>query len=198
MPRSVCHSARWRGLAERIEVGTLGDAAIEELLVTVLGGPVDAASVLQLADRSRGNPLYLRELVTGAVETGALAEQGGIWRLRADGLRPTARLAELVALRLGDLSDAERAVLELLALCEPLGQVRLDGLADPAAVEALERKGLIASRRRHECAARPGPPGPGPLRVRPPGHAGRRSRRRSGGRPRRLRQRDRRPRQRSP
>ena len=139
--------AMWKdGLAERIEVGTLGDAAIEELLVTVLGGPVDAASVRQLADRSRGNPLYLRELVTGAVETGALAEHGGIWRLRASGLRPTARLAELVALRLGNLSDAERAVLELLALCEPLGQVRLDRLADPAAVEALERKGLIASR----------------------------------------------------
>jgi DNA-binding CsgD family transcriptional regulator/type II secretory pathway predicted ATPase ExeA len=139
--------AMWKdGLAERVEVSALGDAAIEELLVAVLGGPVDAASVLQLADRSRGNPLYLRELVTGALETGALAEQGGIWRLRADGLRPTARLAELVALRLGDLSDAERAVLELLALCEPLGQVRLDRLADPAAVEALERKGLIASR----------------------------------------------------
>ena len=139
--------AMWKdGLAERIEVGALGDAAIEELLVTVLGGPVDAASVRQLADRSRGNPLYLRELVTGAAETGALAEQGGIWRLRTGGMRPTARLAELVALRLGNLSDAERAVLELLALCEPLGQVRLDGLADPAAVEALERKGLIASR----------------------------------------------------
>jgi len=140
--------ALWKdGLAERIEVGALGDAAIEELLVTVLGAPVDAASVLVFADRSRGNPLYLRELVTGAVETGALAEQGGIWRLRVGGLRPTARLAELVALRLGDLSDAERTVLELLAVGEPLGQARLDSLADPVAVEALERKGLIASRR---------------------------------------------------
>ncbi len=139
--------ALWKdGLAERIEVGTLGDAAIEELLVTVLGAPMDAASVLVLADRSRGNPLYLRELVTGAVETGALAEQGGIWRLQVGGLRPTARLAELVALRLGDLSDAERAALELLALGGPLGQARLDSLADPWAVEALERKGLIASR----------------------------------------------------
>jgi DNA-binding CsgD family transcriptional regulator/type II secretory pathway predicted ATPase ExeA len=139
--------AMWKdGLAERIELGALGDAAIEELLVTVLGGPVDAASVRQLADRSRGNPLYLRELVTGAMQTGALAEQGCIWRLRTGGLRPTARLAELVALRLGDLSDAERDVLELLALGEPLGQAWLDKLADPSAVAALERKGLIASR----------------------------------------------------
>ena len=125
----------WKdGMAERIEVGALGEAAIEELLVTVLGGPVDTASVRQLTDRSQGNPLYLRELVTGAVQTGALTETGGIWRLRAGGLRPTARLAELVALRLGDLCDAERSVLELLALGEPLGQARLDQLADPAAV----------------------------------------------------------------
>jgi hypothetical protein len=71
--------ALWKdGLAERIEVGALGDAAIEELRVPVLGAPMDAASVLVFADRSRGNPLYLRELVTGAVKTGALAEQGGI------------------------------------------------------------------------------------------------------------------------
>ena len=134
-------------MAERVEVGALGEAAIEELLVTVLGGPVDAASVRQLADHSQGNPLYLRELVTGAVATSALTETGGIWRLRAGGLRPTARLAELVALRLGGLCDAERSVLELLALGEPLGQARLDQLADPAAVATLERKGLIASRR---------------------------------------------------
>jgi DNA-binding CsgD family transcriptional regulator len=140
--------AMWKdGLAERIEVGALDTAAIEELLVTVLGGPVDTASARQLAGHSQGNPLYLRELVTGAVRTGALAETGGIWRLRPGGLRPTARLAELVALRLGDLGDAERAILELLALGEPLGQARLDQLADPAAVAALERKGLITSRR---------------------------------------------------
>ena len=140
--------AMWKdGLAERIEVGALGDAAIGELLATVLGGPADAASVRQLAAHSRGNPLYLRELVTGAVQTGALAETGGIWRLQAGGLQPTARLAELVALRLGDLSGAELAVLELLALGEPFGQAWLDKLADPAAVAALERKGLIASRR---------------------------------------------------
>ena len=45
----------WKdGMAERVEVGALGDAAIEELLVTVLGGPVDTASVRQLADHSQG------------------------------------------------------------------------------------------------------------------------------------------------
>jgi hypothetical protein len=48
-----------------------------------------------------GNPMILREVVTGALDSGALAVDGGIWRLGSE-LRPTARVVELVALRLGE------------------------------------------------------------------------------------------------
>ena len=121
----------WKdGPAERIEIGALDDETIEELLASALGGPVDAATVRELAARSRGNPMFLRELVNGALETGALVEAGGLWRLEG-ALSPTVRLAELVALRLGDLSQPERSVLELLALGEPLGPAELARLADP-------------------------------------------------------------------
>jgi hypothetical protein len=66
--------ALWKdGPAERIEPCDLGDAVIEELLVKALGAPVDAASVRQLADHCRGNPMVLGELVSGALERGALA-----------------------------------------------------------------------------------------------------------------------------
>jgi DNA-binding CsgD family transcriptional regulator len=135
----------WKdGPAERIEIGALDDETIDELLASALGGPVDAATVRGLAGRSRGNPMFLRELVNGALETGALIEVGGLWRLEG-ALSPTVRLVELVALRLGDLSQSERSVLELLALGEPLGPAELTQLADPAAVDALEDKGLITS-----------------------------------------------------
>ena len=139
--------ALWKdGPAERIEVGVLDDAAIEELLATVLGGPVEPASLRQLAERCQGNPLVLRELVTGALESGALVEEVvGIWRLRGE-LQPTSRLVELVALRLGELTDPERTVSELLTLGEPLGQATLDQLTEPGVVETLERRGLITSR----------------------------------------------------
>jgi len=138
--------ALWKdALADRIEVGLLDAAAIEELLVSVLRGPVDDASARQLIDRCRGNPLILRELVIGALEAGALVEDGGLWRLEGD-LRPTARLVELVVLRLGDLTGPERATLELVTLGEPLEQDELAQLADPASVDALEQKGLITSR----------------------------------------------------
>ena len=94
----------WKdGPAERIEIGSLDDATIEELLASALGGPVDAAAVRELAARSRGNPMFLRELVHGALETGALVEAGGLWRLQG-ALFPSVRLVELVAPRLGDLS----------------------------------------------------------------------------------------------
>ena len=155
--------ALWKdALAERIEVAVLPDAAIEELLVTVLGGPVDTASLRQLADHCRGNPMVLRELVTGALDSGALAADGGIWRLRSE-LRPTARLVELVALRLGNLTDAERAVLELARR----GRAARPGRARPAgrsrgSVETLERKGLITSR----GGRPPGPGAAGPSRHR--------------------------------
>src|SRR4051794_28711539 len=138
--------ALWKDtLADRIEVGVLDAAEIEELLVSVLGGPVDDASVRQLNDRCRGNPMFLRELVIGALDAGALFEEGGLWRLDGN-LRPTARLVELVALRLGDLTDQERTVLELLTVGEPLEQAELVQLADPASVDALEQNGLITSR----------------------------------------------------
>jgi DNA-binding CsgD family transcriptional regulator len=135
----------WKdGPAERIEIGALDDETIEELLASALGGPVDAATAQELAARSQGNPMFLRELVNGALETGALVGAGGLWRLEGP-LFPTVRLVELVALRLGDLSQSERSVLELLALGEPLGPAELTQLADARAVDALEERGLITS-----------------------------------------------------
>ena len=154
----------WKdGPAERIEIGVLDDETIEELLVSALGGPVDAATVRELAARSRGNPMFLRELVNGALETGALVDAGGLWRLQG-ALSPTVRLVELVALRLGDLSQSERSVLELLALGEPLGPAELAQLADPASGRRPRRKG--SDHQRHGGQPDRDPPGPPRLRGR--------------------------------
>jgi DNA-binding CsgD family transcriptional regulator len=131
--------------AARIELGSLDGQAVEDLLLTVLGGPIDTVSLRQLAERSLGDPLFLHELVAGALQDGSLRVESGIWRLRGT-LQPTARLVELVTIRLGHLSDPERRALELTALGEPLAQPALDRLADAEAIESLENRGLISSR----------------------------------------------------
>jgi DNA-binding CsgD family transcriptional regulator len=138
-------TALWKDdLAERIDLRPLGEASVEKLLVTVLGAPMEEGSVRQLIDHSKGNPMFLRELVTGALETGQLVGDGGIWRIRGQ-VHPTLRLVDLVAMRLGVLSDPERTLLEFLALGEPIDHRCLDRLAKAAAVRSLERKGLITS-----------------------------------------------------
>lgn len=139
--------ALWKdGLAERVELGGLTEVAIGEVLSWVLSGPVDEAAVADFARRSRGNALFLRELVNGALDDGALAGDGGVWRLTGE-LHPTERLVELVEARLAGLDPAERELLEVVSLAEPVGPGELGALADLAIADRLERRGLLTSRR---------------------------------------------------
>ncbi len=99
---------------------------------------------MRVAARCQGNVLFLRELVLGAVETGALACDRGLWRLVGP-LAASGRLVELVEARLGGLGDAERGLLEAVALSDPLSTAELTGVADVAVAESLERAGLLVS-----------------------------------------------------
>jgi DNA-binding CsgD family transcriptional regulator len=139
-------TALWKdGLADRIDLDPLGEADVESLAASVLGGPVAGASVRRLWEVSGGNALYLRELLIGAVDSGALAAEGGMWALRLPLTAPD-RLVELVALRLEGLAADTAGVIELLAAGEPLGLALLETLTAPASLEDAEREGLIEVR----------------------------------------------------
>ncbi|MGH9281809.1 MAG: AAA family ATPase [Acidimicrobiales bacterium] len=136
----------WKdGLAERLELGGLDSEAVEELLASVLGGPMDRAAVAHLAVHCEGNVLFLRELVVGAVHDGVLRDDGGIWRLVGP-LSPSDRLVELVEARLAGLGPEERGLLEVVSFGEPLGPAELSAIGDPDLAESLERKSLLLSR----------------------------------------------------
>lgn len=135
--------ALWKdGLVERVELDGLGIDAVRDVLTTALGGPVDDATTAELMTRSRGNMLFLREMVAGALAAGSLQDVGGLWRVVRE-LHPSDRLVELVEARLEGLSPPERALLELVAFGEQLGPAELGGQEEIA--EALERKGLVSS-----------------------------------------------------
>jgi DNA-binding CsgD family transcriptional regulator len=129
---------------ERMEVRALSPSRVEQLLTTTLAGPVDPGMATRLTERSKGNVLFLRELVIGAIEDGTLVQDTGIWRLTGP-IRPSTWLAELVEGRLADLAPAERDLVEIIAFGQPLGIVELGQLGKPEIAESLERRGLLTS-----------------------------------------------------
>jgi hypothetical protein len=107
-------TALWKEeLAGRIELPRrLTDDAIGDLLDQTFGETLDQVNRRQLTRVSAGNPLLLRETLRAGLDTAALRFRHGAWRW--DGLaRPTTRLVEVVAARLGAVRGTVARVLEL-------------------------------------------------------------------------------------
>jgi DNA-binding NarL/FixJ family response regulator len=130
-------------LLVRIDVGALSAEATAEIVADVLGGPVDGGTSQMLWSTSGGNALFLRELVVGALDAGALDDSGGVWRLRGR-LLPSTRLGEVVGLRIGSLDGDAHSAMEVVSVAEPVGLQELMTLAAADAVDELERRGLVA------------------------------------------------------
>jgi DNA-binding CsgD family transcriptional regulator len=133
----------WKnGLADRLELGQLPRPEMDRLVTGVLDGVVDSRTIERLWRATRGNVLFLRELVEGGCGTGALQLRDGVWRWEGR-MEPTPRLREIVQAQLGGLGADERTALELLATDEPLGLGRVASLINPEVVAVLERRGLV-------------------------------------------------------
>jgi DNA-binding CsgD family transcriptional regulator len=136
-------AALWRRDGfERAELSSLDEDTCTGLLTAALGGPVDRLSASKLWRRSKGNPLFLRELVTASVESGALVAGPSGWRL-AGPLAPSSRLIELVEAQIGGLDPRERDAAEILAVGGTLGISLVEHVAGHAAVERLEERHLV-------------------------------------------------------
>jgi hypothetical protein len=134
----------WRdGRVARVDLQDLSRTQLDTLLHLALGGPIEAGAGREFWEVSRGNPLYVHELVLGALESRALVERSGVWHLE-DRLPATSRLLDLVEQRIGGLSAEARSVVELLALCQPLELGYLETVAPSGVLESLERARLIA------------------------------------------------------
>ena len=129
----------------RIQVEPLDLDQVGELVAAALGGPVEGGTVRRLTDVSRGNPLFLRELVEGSRASSTLEQLSGMWRLTG-GAESTPLLDDLLGTRLAPLGAASREALEVVALAGELGLGLLGAVAEPAVVEDLERIGLLVAR----------------------------------------------------
>jgi len=131
----------------RLDVEPLSPETIEALAGAVLDGPVDWATVRQLADASEGKPLFLRELILAALDKGVLRRDLDIWRL-VGSLSTSRRITELVQARLADLGPEHRSLLEVIAFGEAL---RVDDLPqrDDGLLKDLERRSMILAEEQH-------------------------------------------------
>ena len=130
--------------APRLDLGELGDEEVRALVETALGDPVEEEALDWVTGISRGNVLYARELVRGAVEAGALVHSRAFWRLEA---RPSASpsLLDLVSDRMHGLTADHRRAVELLALGEPLALAEIEALTSEDTLVGAEAHGLIAT-----------------------------------------------------
>ena len=133
----------WKdGLLERVRVEPLSEEETGQLLEIALGGPVEPLTRSTLWHRSGGNPMFLRELVLGGLESRMLIRAGSGWRA-LDGLVPSERLSQLVEGRLGRLDAAERRVVEAIAVGGSVDLRMLERLDDPDGLERLDDRRLV-------------------------------------------------------
>ncbi|MGW9439662.1 LuxR C-terminal-related transcriptional regulator [Streptomyces sp. NPDC055607] len=128
----------------RIDMGAFDLEQTGQVLETALGGPVGRHALGELFTASGGNALYLRELVTGAVNSGALRVGKEIWELTAIGqVSTTRRLAELIHLKLAHASRQERSILDRLAVSGTASVAELTTSFPPECIDDLETSGLV-------------------------------------------------------
>lgn len=133
----------WKdGYLQRFELMPLTRAQSIALVESVLGGTLEGLSADVMWESSGGNPLFLRNMVEGAVEAGTLTEVDGVWQLRGPTAVPSG-LAVLLDIRLDHAGEDVLNALKLLALCEPLDIDALCELAGADAVDAAEVAGLV-------------------------------------------------------
>ena len=135
--------ACWKdGFAERFDLQPLTPAELDSLVGAALDRPVDRGTFHRLWSLTKGNPLFAHELVVGALETDAFSVSDGTWSWTG-GFGPSTRLTMILESRLRRVSTAGRAVLETIAIGEPLGlDVLMEMCGDDAVVE-VERAGLV-------------------------------------------------------
>jgi DNA-binding CsgD family transcriptional regulator len=128
--------------ALRLELGPLSEDHTGELIETVLDGPVEQGTRQWVFESSQGNPMYIRELLLGALDSGSLAQLRGYWRLPR---RPpvSESLGDLVTERMAGLADDERRTIELLAFGEPLPLAVIVELAGTDALAAAETHRMV-------------------------------------------------------
>jgi DNA-binding CsgD family transcriptional regulator len=126
----------------RLDLPQLSLDETTTLLSATLEGAVDSDAAQRLWKLTRGNGLYLRNIVEQEVADGRIVQEHGCWRWIGDPIMPPG-LVELIESRMGDLPRPVSDVIDVLAVGEPIELGALKRITDAAAVEEADTRGLI-------------------------------------------------------
>jgi DNA-binding CsgD family transcriptional regulator len=133
----------WKvGQFDRLDVEQLSLDETTTLLSATLQGAVDPGASLRLWKLTRGNVLYLRNIVEQEVADGRIVQQDGYWRWIGEPVMPPG-LVELIESRIGAVPTPVSDVIDVLAVAEPLEFGTLTRVTGATAVEEAEIHGLI-------------------------------------------------------
>jgi DNA-binding CsgD family transcriptional regulator len=134
----------WSGdTFNRLDVQALSHDETATLLCATLGGRLDPDAATKLWKLTRGNVLYLHNIVEREVAEGRLVRQREIWRWVGEPVMPPG-LIELIEARMGALPASVTDVVDTLAVSEPIEIKSLARITDLAAIEEAEVRGLIS------------------------------------------------------
>ena len=103
----------------RIDLQQLSAEETSTLLAETLAGPVDPDAADRLWKLTRGNALYLRNIVEQEVAGGRVVQRNGYWRWIGDPIMPPG-LVDLIESRIGALPTPVSEVIDALAVGEPI------------------------------------------------------------------------------
>ncbi len=133
----------WQGGEfQRLDLQPLSDADVAELLSATLDGRVDPDAAIRLWKLTRGNALYLRNIVEQEVADGRIRQENGYWQWIGEPSIPRG-LVELIESRFGALAQPVIDVIDALAVGEPLEMTTLRRIADADAIEEANMRGLV-------------------------------------------------------
>ena len=133
----------WKlGQFDRLDLQPLSLDETSTLVSATLDGLVDPDAAQRLWKLTRGNVLYLRNIVEQEVADGRIVRQHGYWRWIGDPVMPPG-LVELIESRIGALPRSVSDVVDALAIGEPIELATLRRITDPGAVEEADTRGLI-------------------------------------------------------
>jgi DNA-binding CsgD family transcriptional regulator/tetratricopeptide (TPR) repeat protein len=128
----------------KVVVGPLTAHAVRMLAADMLGAPLIEADARSIHSLTVGNPLFVRELLLGAIEGKQLTRSPDGLRLGPK-IETHKSLGDVIEARLGRLSSEQRRALELVALAGPTEIDLLDRLIDLDTLVTLEERELIVT-----------------------------------------------------